>query len=106
MPNSTYFSTTLRFLIGAAAIGIAVVTVQPYAWLLNSVILGVLIVVISAPMLYWLRHKGLPGWLALLIMLLVLAVKGARPGSRREEPVVGDNDKFWREPRGIRRRRR
>ncbi len=76
MPNSTYFSTTLRFLIGAAAIGIAVVTVQPYAWLLNSVFLGVLIVVISAPMLYWLRHKGLAGWLALLITLLVLAVIG------------------------------
>ena len=74
MPNNTHFSKTLRFLIGAAAIGVAVVTLQPYTWLLNSVFLGVLIVVISAPMLHWLRRKGLPGWLALLITLLVLAV--------------------------------
>ena len=74
MPNNAHFSGTLRFLIGAAAIGIAVVTVQPYAWLLNSVFLGVLIVVIAAPMLYWLGRRGLPGWLALLITLLVLAV--------------------------------
>jgi len=68
------FSKTLRFLIGVAALGVAVVTMQRYAWLLNEVLLGVIIAVISVPMLYWLRRKGLSGGLALVITLLVLTV--------------------------------
>ena len=68
------FSKSLRFLIGVAALGVAVVTIQPYAWLLNAVLVGVIIAVVSAPMLHWLRRKGLSGGLALVIILLVLAV--------------------------------
>jgi hypothetical protein len=49
--KDTHFSKTLRFLIGVAALGVAVVTMQPYAWLLNAVFLGVIIAVISVPML-------------------------------------------------------
>ena len=74
MSNEAQFSKTLRFLIGVAALGIAVVTMQTYAWLLNSVFLGVIIAVVSVPMLYWLRRKGLSGGLALVITLLVLTL--------------------------------
>ena len=74
MSNEAQFSKTLRFLIGLAALGIAVVTMQTYAWLLNSVFLGVIIAVVSVPMLYWLRRKGLSGGLALVITLLVLTL--------------------------------
>jgi AI-2 transport protein TqsA len=74
MSQDAQFSKTLRFLIGVAALGVAVVTMQPYAWLLNSVLLGVIIAVISVPMLYGLRRKGLSGGLALVITLLVLTV--------------------------------
>jgi len=68
------FSKTLRFLIGVAALGVAVVTMQRYAWLLNEVLLGVIIAIVSVPMLYWLRRKGLSGGLALVITLLILTV--------------------------------
>jgi predicted PurR-regulated permease PerM len=68
-----HFSKSLRFLIGVAALGVAVVTIQPYAWLLNTVFVGVIIAVVSAPMLHWLRRKGLSGGLAVVITLLVLA---------------------------------
>jgi predicted PurR-regulated permease PerM len=74
MSKGAHFSKTLRFLIGVAALGVAVVTMQPYAWLLNAVFLGVIITVVSVPMLYWLGRKGLSGGLALVITLLVLTL--------------------------------
>jgi predicted PurR-regulated permease PerM len=73
MNREYHFSKSLRFLIGVAALGVAVVTMQPYVWLINAVLVGIIIAVVSAPMLHWLRRKGLPGGLALLIILLVLA---------------------------------
>ena len=74
MDRENHFSKSLRFLIGLAALGVAIVTMQPYAWLINAVLVGVIIAVVSAPMLGWLRRKGLPRGLALVIILLVLAV--------------------------------
>jgi len=52
MNRENHFSKSLRFLIGVAALGVAVVTVQPYAWLVNTVLVGVIIAVVSAPMLH------------------------------------------------------
>jgi predicted PurR-regulated permease PerM len=72
--KNTHFSKTLLFLIGVAAMGIAVVAVQGYTWLVNSVLLGTIIAVVSLPLLRWLRRKGLPSWLALVLTLLVLLV--------------------------------
>jgi AI-2 transport protein TqsA len=73
MNDNYHFSKSLRFLIGVAALGVAVVTMQPYTWLINAVLVGIIIAVVSTPMLDWLRRKGLPGGLALVITLLVLA---------------------------------
>jgi predicted PurR-regulated permease PerM len=74
MNREHHFSKSLRFLIGVAALGVAITTLQPYAWLLNAVFVAVIITVVSTPMLYWLRRKGLSSGLALAITLLALAV--------------------------------
>jgi len=76
MTTNSNFSKTLLFLIGVAALGIAVITMAEYAYLINAVFLGIIIVVIAAPMLYWLQDKGLPDWLAFVITLLVLITIG------------------------------
>jgi predicted PurR-regulated permease PerM len=74
MTKDTHFSKTLLFLVGAAAVGVAVVTMQGYAWLINSVLLGTIIAVVSVPLLRWLERVGLPRWLAFVLTLLILVV--------------------------------
>ena len=75
MTTNIRFSSTLRFLIGAACVGLALATLNAYATLLNSFFLAVIIVSIASPLLYWLKNKGVPVGLAFLITLLgVLAV--------------------------------
>jgi predicted PurR-regulated permease PerM len=76
MVTNTHFSKTLRFLIGAASLGVAIWTMRTYASLLNSVFLAIIIVVCAVPVLYWLQRKGTPGMLAFLITLVVVVAVG------------------------------
>lgn len=64
MAQNKYLSTTLRVLIGLASFGIAATTLKSFVPLFNSTFLALIIVITVAPVLHWLRRKGVPDWLA------------------------------------------
>ena len=72
MIESKSFSKTLRLLIALACFGVAVVTLQPFVSLLNSTFLALIIVLSVSPVLYWLKDRGLPNWLAFLLTLFAV----------------------------------
>ena len=72
MLESENLSKTLRLLIGLACFGVAVVTLQPFVSLFNSAFLALIIVLSVAPVLHWLKGKGLPSWLSFLLTLFAI----------------------------------
>lgn len=74
MSESKNLSKTLRLLIGLACFGVAVLALQPFVSLFNSTFLALIIVLSVAPVLHWLKGKGLPNWLAFLLAMLAIIV--------------------------------
>jgi len=73
--QTTDFSRTLRFLIGAASLGIALFFVQNFAGFFNMVIVAIILAILFMPLMHWLVRKKVPSFLALLItLILVIAV--------------------------------
>lgn len=70
-------SFTLRFVIGVAALGLALFFVSQAAGLIVPVMLAWIVVLSASPLLYWLQKKKVPGWLAFVATFLaILAVGG------------------------------
>ena len=57
-------SFTLRFTIGVAALGVALLVVNQAAGFIVPVLLAWIIVLSASPLLQWLQEKKFPGWLA------------------------------------------
>jgi len=72
MVESKHLSKTLRLLIGLAGFGVAAIVLQPFVSLFNSFFLALILVLSVAPVLHWLKGKGLPNWLAFLLTLLAI----------------------------------
>jgi predicted PurR-regulated permease PerM len=72
MIESMNLSKTLRLLVGLACFGVAVIALQPFVSLFNSVFLALILVLCVAPVLHWLKGKGLPNWLAFLLTLFAI----------------------------------
>jgi AI-2 transport protein TqsA len=65
----------LIILVGAAATVVVVAGVQAIAWLIGPAFMALIIVIAVAPVRGWLRRHGWPGWVAtLVIVLLVYAI--------------------------------
>jgi predicted PurR-regulated permease PerM len=71
------FSSTIKFFIAFAAAAITLLAINQGREMINSLILGAIVVVSFTPLMYWLRDKTTT-WLAyaltLLAILLVLVV--------------------------------
>jgi len=65
-------SPTLKFLLGAACLVIVLVGLQRAAPMFNQLALALIIAVTAAPLMRWLRGKGMPNGLALAITVLVI----------------------------------
>lgn len=70
----------LRFLVTTAAMVIIIAGLRAAADILVPFLLAVFIAVISAPFLFWLKKRGLPTWLALTVVILVICGAGALVG--------------------------
>jgi AI-2 transport protein TqsA len=66
------FSPLTRALIVAAAVCVLVLFARSAASILGPILLALFIAVIATPPLRWLRGKGMPKYLAVLLILLVL----------------------------------
>jgi len=74
MKNNTSFSFSTRVLVSIAALGVALLTLQYAANMVNSLFLAWLIVLVASPLLHRLRDKGAPVWLSILLTLLVILI--------------------------------
>jgi AI-2 transport protein TqsA len=70
----------LHFLFTAAAIVVIIAGLRAAADILVPFVLAAFIAVISAPFLFWLKKHGLPTWLALAVVILVICAAGAMLG--------------------------
>jgi len=74
-PNtSDQASSLFRFLLGAAAFAILILAIRMGASFWNPILLALVLAITIAPALGWLQGKGLPAWLALLIVVLLVIV--------------------------------
>ena len=67
--SSNRFSSTLRFFIGFASIGLSIFFLHSASYYFNSFFLALLIVLATSPIMYWLKSKNFPAWLALIVGL-------------------------------------
>ena len=72
MTDGRQFSFTLRVFIGIAAFGLTLFFMSQAANLINSLMLGIIIVLSASPLLHWLQRKKAPDWLAYVITLLAI----------------------------------
>ncbi len=70
MVSDPHLSPGARFLFTTAAFVIVVAGMRAAEAILVPFLLSVFIAVISAPLLFWLRDRGIPGGLSLLLVLL------------------------------------
>jgi predicted PurR-regulated permease PerM len=74
MKIDTSLSFSTRVLVTIAALGVAMLTLQYGAKMVNSLFLAWLIVLVASPLLHRLRDKRAPVWLSILLTLLVILV--------------------------------
>lgn len=71
------FSPLARAILVAAAIAIVVIFVQAAASIVAPMLLAVFIAIVATPPLNWMRSKGVPKYLALAVIVLVLLDVGS-----------------------------
>jgi predicted PurR-regulated permease PerM len=70
-------SFTLRFILGIAGLGIALIAVRQASGIIVPLLLAWIIVLSASPLFYWLREKNAPGWLAFVLTFLAILAVGA-----------------------------
>ncbi|UCG24616.1 MAG: AI-2E family transporter [Chloroflexota bacterium] len=77
MTESRPFSFSLRVFIGVAAFGLTLFFMREASSMINSLLLGIIIVLSASPLLHWLQRKKAPDWLAYVLTLTaIVAVFG------------------------------
>ena len=77
LAQSRSFSFTLRVFIGIAAFGLTLFFMREAASMINTLLLGIIIVLSASPLLHWLQSKKAPDWLAYVLTLTaIVAVFG------------------------------
>ena len=77
MTESRPFSFSLRVFIGLAAFGLTLFFMREASSMINSLMLGIIIVLSASPLLHWLQRKKAPDWLAYVLTLTaIVAVFG------------------------------
>ena len=69
-------SGPLRLLVGLACVVVIVFGMKYAAGVLNPILLALFIVMGITPTIRWLRRKGLPNWVTLVVMLALILVIG------------------------------
>lgn len=72
MKNGTQLSFSVRALLALGMLGLTLALMYTAAYYLNAILLAWLIVLVASPLLYALRGRGAPSWLAFLVTLLVI----------------------------------
>ncbi|UCG24244.1 MAG: AI-2E family transporter [Chloroflexota bacterium] len=70
-------SFTLRFILGVAGLGIALIAVRQASGIIVPLLLAWIVVLSASPLFFWLREKNAPGWLAFILTFLAILAVGA-----------------------------
>jgi AI-2 transport protein TqsA len=62
----------LMLLLGAAAVVIVIAGLMAAAWLVAPILLALTIVIAVSPIQSWMRRRGMPGWSAVIVLLVVI----------------------------------
>ena len=76
MAEVTGVSNTVRVLLTAAAFVVVVAGMRAAEAIVVPFLLSIFIAIVSAPPLFWLERKGLPRWLAMLVVIGVIIAAG------------------------------
>jgi predicted PurR-regulated permease PerM len=111
------FSSIARALIVMAAIAIVVTFIKAAASVIAPILLAVFIAVVATPPLRWMRRRGVPKWIALAVIVVVLldvgsvflllttgALEGFReslPGYQQRFMLLSERFGDWLESAGI-----
>jgi AI-2 transport protein TqsA len=74
MRNDSQLSFSVRALLALGMLGLTLALMHTAALYLNAILLAWLIVLVASPMLYALRGRGTPSWLAFLVTLLAIII--------------------------------
>jgi len=66
------YTKTMRFLLISASFVIIVAGMRAAQVILVPFLLSIFIAIISSPLLFWLRRKGLPMGISLLVVIAVI----------------------------------
>lgn len=69
-------ATVPQILVTFAALVVVIAGMRAAAVILVPFLLAAFIAIISTPPMFWLRRKGLPAWLSLFIVMIVVALMG------------------------------
>jgi AI-2 transport protein TqsA len=74
MQNNSQLSFSVRVLIALGMLGLTLGLMNFAATYLNAILLAWIIVLVASPVLYSLRGRGAPAWLAFLVTLFVILI--------------------------------
>jgi predicted PurR-regulated permease PerM len=66
----------LRLLLGLTCVAVLIIALSLFAAHLGLVLLGFVFAIILTPLYHWMQRKGVPSWLAMLIMVIGLVGGG------------------------------
>ena len=67
----------VSLLIAIASLVLIVAGIKATSGLLSPILLSLFIVLVTSPIMSWLKRRGVPGWLAYIIVLLIVLSVGA-----------------------------
>lgn len=67
----------ISLLIGIASLVLIVAGLKAMSELLSPILLSLFIVLVTSPIMSWLKRRGTPGWLAYTIVLLIVLIVGS-----------------------------
>jgi len=74
MKLDSKISSSLLFLVGVAGLGLAITFLHSATSIINAFVLALIIVFTVSPVMYALKRKGAPSWLAFIATVLVVLV--------------------------------
>ncbi|HXV98377.1 MAG TPA: AI-2E family transporter [Anaerolineae bacterium] len=69
-------ASLLRLLLGLTCVAVLIIALRLFAAHLGLILFGLLFAIILTPLYHWLQRKGVPSWLAMLIMVIGLVGGG------------------------------
>src|SRR5512134_4006782 len=69
-------ASLLRLLLGLTCVAVLIIALRLFAAHLGLILFGLLFAIILTPLYHWMLRKGVPSWLGMLIMVIVLVGGG------------------------------